>query len=75
MCRYIGFFIIIILLLSCNNEKKTNKKNQLINKHFLTKIEAIKLKEDIYINYNKDLIVKRSQQMEDRKIVKRVRRL
>ena len=38
------------------------------NKHFLTKIEAIRLKKDIYINYKKDLVVKRSQEMEERKI-------
>ena len=68
MCRYIGFFIIMILLLSCDIEKKINKKNHLINKHFLTKIEAIKLKKDIYVNYNKDLLVKRSQEMEEKKI-------
>ena len=58
----------MILLFSCDDGKKINKKNQLINKHLLTKIEAIKLKEDIYKNYNKDLLVKRLQEMKDRKI-------
>ena len=58
----------MILLFSCDDGKKINKKNQLINKHLLTKIEAIKLKEDIYKNYNKDLLVKRSQEMKDRKV-------
>jgi len=62
MIKNIGLFLIIFLS-SCDNSKKV--KHQKINNHRLSKIEAIKIKEELYKKYSDEIVVNRLHEMEN----------
>jgi len=62
MIKNIGLSLIIFLS-SCDNSKKV--KHQKINNHRLSKIEAIKIKEELYKKYSDEIVVNRLHEMEN----------
>ena len=57
MIKHIGLFLIIFLL-SCNDGKKGNN-------YQLSKIEATKIKEELYKKFSDEILANRLQEMED----------
>ena len=57
MIKHIGFFLIIFLL-SCNDGKRGNN-------YQLSKIEATKIKEELYKKFSDEILANRLQEMED----------
>jgi len=64
MIKHIGFSLIIFLF-SCDDGKKGKKHNKKVNNYQLSKIEATKIKEELYKKFSNEILVNRLQEMED----------